>query len=405
MELAVQDALAQLKRRAVQLSKREEIAQVAAISAGSQAFGELIAEAFDQVGPDGVIRLEMGKKTETYLEFTEGIKFQKGYVSPMMINKPEIDAAVLEKPLVLVTDDRISYIYELMPILERVVATRRPLFIIAEDIAVDLLGLLLSNKKRGTMHVVVVPTPGYGDRRQAYLEDVATLTGATVLSKDRGIAVEEATAEHLGTARQITVDKDTTTILTDGSTKEAVAQRAEELRQQIARLQDGWTKEKLQERLGWLSSGICFIKAGGTTETEANEAKYRLEDALNSARMAIQHGILPGGGSSLYRVGKQLQQTRLIDPEENIGYQLVAEALLMPLQQIAENAGKNSADILDIMTEQPEGFGYDASQDRFVDLRQAGIIDAAQVTISALENAASIAALVIDAEGLIVRDR
>lgn len=401
MEKAIDLVISRLKESSNVLETNEQIKNLATISSGDKKIGDLIAQAYNKVGKDGIIQFELGKKQETYLEFDEGIKFNKGYLSPLMVNIKDKGYVELDNPLILITDDRISYIYQIMNVLEKVVSSKRPLLIIAEDISMDLLKLLLSNKKRGTMEVVVVSTPGHGDRRKAYLEDTATITGGTVITEHNGILLEDATEEHLGAARKVIVKKDDTSIIGGYGSKKDIGTRADVLKEKVQELNDGWTKDKLSERLGWLTSGIATIKVGGTTEPEAMRNYYLVEDALNSVKGSIQQGILSGGGVALLNAAQELINVEGDDYSETLGVKLVAETLILPVKNISENCGKNSSEVISEISVLPEGYGYDAESDSYVNMIENGIVDSTQVSIESLKNAYSLAALVINTEALI----
>lgn len=401
MEKAIDIVVSKLEESAIVLKTSEQIKNLATISSGDEKTGDLIAKAYDRVGKEGIIQIELGKKQETYLEFTEGIKFDKGYLSPKMVNKVEKDCAELKNPLILITDDRITYIYQITNILEKVVSSKRPLLIIAEDISQDMLQVFLSTRMHGTMEIVVVTTPGYGDRRKAYLEDIATLTGGTVIAEESGITLEEATEEHLGGAKQVIVDKTSTSIYSGYGSKEDIEERTDTIKKKISELNDGWTKDKLRERLGWFTSGIANIKVGGTTEPEAVRKHYLVEDALNSVRASIKEGILPGGGVALLESAQVLDNIEGSNYGENIGIDIVKDVLKLPVKVLAENCGVNPSEVTSEIMALPKGFGYNAETDSYIDMIENGIIDAAQVSIQALKNAHSVTALVINSEGLI----
>ncbi|MBF2046566.1 MAG: chaperonin GroEL [Elainella sp. C42_A2020_010] len=380
------------------------VAQVAAISAGNDnEVGQMIAEAMDKVGKEGVISLEEGKSMTTELEITEGMRFDKGYISPYFATDTERMEAVLEEPYLLLTDKKITLVQDLVPVLEQMARSGKPLLIIAEDIEKEALATLVVNKLRGVLNVAAVKAPGFGDRRKAMLEDMAILTGGQVISDDTGLKLENVKLEMLGQARRVTITKDTTTIVADGNEK-AVKVRCEQIRRQIEETDSSYDKEKLQERLAKLAGGVAVVKVGAATETEMKDRKLRLEDAINATKAAVEEGIVPGGGTTLAHLAPELEEwakSHLHD-EELTGALIVARALYAPLQRIAENAGQNGAVIAEHVKQQPFNTGYDAAQDKFVDMFEAGIVDPAKVTRSAVQNAASIAGMVLTTECIVV---
>ncbi len=380
------------------------VAQVAAISAGNDnEVGQMIAEAMDKVGKEGVISLEEGKSMTTELEITEGMRFDKGYISPYFATDTERMEAVLEEPYLLLTDKKITLVQDLVPVLEQMARSGKPLLIIAEDIEKEALATLVVNKLRGVLNVAAVKAPGFGDRRKAMLEDMAILTGGQVISDDTGLKLENVKLEMLGQARRVTITKDTTTIVADGNEK-AVKARCEQIRRQIEETDSSYDKEKLQERLAKLAGGVAVVKVGAATETEMKDRKLRLEDAINATKAAVEEGIVPGGGTTLAHLAPELEEwakSHLHD-EELTGALIVARALYAPLQRIAENAGQNGAVIAEHVKQQPFNTGYDAAQDKFVDMFEAGIVDPAKVTRSAVQNAASIAGMVLTTECIVV---
>lgn len=401
MKKAIDLTLASLKENAIELKTGEQIKQLAAVSSGDEELGSLIAEAFEKVGREGIVQVELGNKRETYLELVEGIKFAKGYLSPLMINQAEKACVEFDNPLILITDDRISYIHQIMSVLEIVISSKRPLLIITEDISVDLMNLLMSNMRRGTMEIAVVTTPGYGDRRKAYLEDIATLTGGLVISGENGITLEEVLIQHLGGAKKVYVQKESTSIIGGYGPRADIGKRAQVIGEMIVDSEEGWAKDKLRERLGWLKGRVCNIKVGAATETEAQRKHYLAEDALNSVKSGIVHGVLPGGGVALLQAAQILKNMQGDSEGETTGIRIVAEVLKLPVMVLAENNGRNPSEVITEILSLPEGYGYDASTDCYVDLVERGIIDAAEVNIQALQNAYSVASLVIDAGGLI----
>ncbi|WNZ25999.1 chaperonin GroEL [Leptolyngbya sp. NK1-12] len=380
------------------------VAQVAAISAGNDnEVGQMIAEAMDKVGKEGVISLEEGKSMTTELEITEGMRFDKGYISPYFATDTERMEAVLEEPYLLLTDKKITLVQDLVPVLEQMARSGKPLLIIAEDIEKEALATLVVNKLRGVLNVAAVKAPGFGDRRKAMLEDMAILTGGQVISDDTGLKLENVKLEMLGQARRVTITKDTTTIVADGNEK-AVKARCEQIRRQIEETDSSYDKEKLQERLAKLAGGVAVVKVGAATETEMKDRKLRLEDAINATKAAVEEGIVPGGGTTLAHLAPELEEWAKshLHNEELTGALIVARALYAPLQRIAENAGQNGAVIAEHVKQQPFNTGYDAAQDKFVDMFEAGIVDPAKVTRSAVQNAASIAGMVLTTECIVV---
>ncbi|MEL6400617.1 MAG: chaperonin GroEL [Cyanobacteria bacterium J06607_6] len=380
------------------------ISQVGTISAGNdEEVGTMIAEAMDKVGREGVISLEEGKSMTTELEVTEGMRFDKGYISPYFATDTERMEAVLDEPYILLTDKKITLIQDLVPILEQVARAGKPLMIIAEDIEKEALATLVVNRLRGVLNVAAVKAPGFGDRRKAMLEDMAVLTGGQVISEDTGLKLESTKIDMLGTSRRITITKDNTTLVAEGN-EAAVKARCEQIRRQIEESDSSYDKEKLQERLAKLSGGVAVIKVGAATETEMKDRKLRLEDAINATKAAVEEGIVPGGGTTLAHLAPQLDTwaTGNLTGEELIGAQIVTRALTAPLKRIAENAGQNGAVIAERVKEKDFNVGYNASNGEFVDMLSAGIVDPAKVTRSALQNAASIAGMVLTTECIVV---
>jgi len=382
----------------------KSIAQVGAISAGNDdEVGQMIANAMDKVGKEGVISLEEGKSMTTELEITEGMRFDKGYISPYFATDMERMEAVLEEPYILLTDKKIGLVQDLVPILEQVARSGRPLVIIAEDIEKEALATLVVNRLRGVLNVAAVKAPGFGDRRKAMLEDIAVLTGGQLITEDAGLKLETTKLEMLGKARRININKDSTTIVAEGN-EAAVKTRVEQIRRQIDETDSSYDKEKLQERLAKLAGGVAVIKVGAATETEMKDKKLRLEDAINATKAAVEEGIVPGGGTTLAHLSPELEvwaKANLKD-EELIGALIVARSLAAPLKRIAENAGQNGAVIAERVKEKDFNVGFNASTNEFVDMFEAGIVDPAKVTRSALQNAASIASMVLTTECIIV---
>jgi chaperonin GroEL len=380
------------------------IAQVAAISAGNdEEVGAMIAQAMDKVGKEGVISLEEGKSMTTELEITEGMRFDKGYISPYFATDAERMETVFDEPFILLTDKKIALVQDLVPVLEQVARSGRPLVIIAEDIEKEALATLVVNRLRGVLNVAAVKAPGFGDRRKAMLEDIAVLTGGQLITEDAGLKLDTTKLESLGKARRITITKDSTTIVAEGN-EVGVKARVEQIRRQMEETESSYDKEKLQERLAKLSGGVAVVKVGAATETEMKDKKLRLEDAINATKAAVEEGIVPGGGTTLAHLAPVLEawaHSNLKD-EELTGALIVVRALPAPLKRIAENAGQNGAVIAERVKEKDFNIGFNASTNEFVDMLAAGIVDPAKVTRSALQNAASIAGMVLTTECIIV---
>ena len=390
----------------------EMIAQVGTISAnGDHSIGELIAEAMDKVGKEGVITVEESKTMETVLEVVEGMQFDRGYLSPYFVTDPETMKAVLENPVILLSEKKISAMREMLPILEQVAKLGKPILIIAEDVEGEALATLVVNRVRGTINVAAVKAPGFGDRRKAMLEDIAVLTGGKVISEDLGIKLENVKLDDLGNARRVTIDKENTTIIVGGGETSDLLARVKTLKTQIKDATSDYDREKLQERLAKLVGGVAVIRVGAATETELNEKKARVEDAMHATRAAVEEGIVPGGGVVFIRAAKVLDKFKLFednedesagDPDEQIGVNIVKRALEEPLRQIVSNAGKEGAVIVEkVRAEKNPNIGYNAVTEKFEDLVAAGVIDPAKVTRCALQNAASIAGLMLTTEALI----
>jgi chaperonin GroEL len=380
------------------------IAQVGTISAGNdEEVGGMIAEAMDKVGKEGVISLEEGKSMTTELEVTEGMRFDKGYISPYFATDTERMEAVLDEPFILLTDKKITLVQDLVPVLEQVARSGRPLVIIAEDIEKEALATLVVNRLRGVLNVAAVKAPGFGDRRKAMLEDIAVLTGGQVITEDAGLKLDNVKIDMLGKARRITITKDNTTIVAEGN-EAAVKARIDQIRRQIEETESSYDKEKLQERLAKLAGGVAVIKVGAATETEMKDRKLRLEDAINATKAAVEEGIVPGGGTTLAHLTPDLEAwaNGNLSGEELTGALIVSRALAAPLKRIAENAGQNGAVIAERVKEKDFNVGYDAANNDFVDMFNAGIVDPAKVTRSALQNAASIAGMVLTTECIVV---
>ncbi len=393
-----------IKEHARPVEDSRSIAQVAAISAGNdEAVGALIAEALEKVGREGVISLEEGKSVTTELEVTEGLNFDKGYISPYFATDAERLEAVLDEPFLLITDKKIALVQDLVPVLEQVARAGRPLLIVAEDIEKEALATLVVNRLRGVLNVAAVKAPGFGDRRKAILEDIAILTGGQLITEDAGLKLDATKLDQLGKARRVTITKDDTTLVADGN-EAAVKARVEQIKRQIEDTESSYDKEKLQERLAKLSGGVAVVKVGAATETELKDRKLRLEDAINATKAAVEEGIVPGGGTTLAHLSPDLEtwaKSTLTD-EELTGALIVSRALSAPLKRIAENAGQNGAVIAERVKEKDFNVGYDATTGEFVDLFEAGIVDPVKVTRSALQNAASIAGMVLTTEAIVV---
>ncbi|MDE5096129.1 MAG: chaperonin GroEL, partial [Trichodesmium sp. St11_bin5] len=393
-----------IAEHARQIEDSKAIAQVGAISAGNdEEVGKMIAEAMDKVGKEGVISLEEGKSMQTELEITEGMRFDKGYISPYFATDMERMEASLEEPQILITDKKIALVQDLVPVLEQVARSGKPLLILAEDIEKEALATLVVNRLRGVVNVAAVKAPGFGDRRKAMLEDIAVLTGGQVITEDAGLKLENAKLDMLGKARRITITKDNTTIVAEGNEKEVKA-RCEQIRRQMDETDSSYDKEKLQERLAKLAGGVAVVKVGAATETEMKDRKLRLEDAINATKAAVEEGIVPGGGTTLAHLAPELETwaNENLQSEELTGSLIVSRALLAPLKRIAENAGQNGAVIGERVKEKDFNTGFNAANNEFIDMFEAGIVDPAKVTRSALQNAASIAGMVLTTECIVV---
>jgi chaperonin GroEL len=383
------------------VSGKAEISQVGTISANSDRhIGDLIAEAMEKVGKDGVITVEEAKTADTTLDVVEGMQFDRGYVSPYFVTDPDSMEAVLEDPLILIHDKKISSMKDLLPVLEKVAQQGRPMFIIGEDVEGEALATLVVNKLRGTIKVAAVKAPGFGDRRKAMLEDIAVLTGGKVISEEVGFKLENAILTDLGSAKKVTIDKDNTTIVEGNGEKEAIKGRIAQIRKQIDDTTSDYDREKLQERLAKLAGGVAVINVGAATETEMKEKKARVEDALHATRAAVEEGIVPGGGVALLRSIPALDKITATD-DEMVGVNIIRKALEEPIRQIAHNAGVESSVVVSKVKEKDGAFGYNAAMDEYEDLFKAGVIDPTKVTRTALENAASIAGLLLTTEAVI----
>lgn len=400
IELATKAAVEELHRISRPVESKEAIAQVAAISSGSAEVGELIAEAMEKVGNDGVITIEESKGIETELDVVEGMQFDRGYLSQYMVTDNDKMIATLDNPFILITDKKVSNIQEIIPLLEQIVQQGRALLIIADDVDGEALPTLVLNKLRGTFNVVAVKAPGFGDRRKAMLEDIAVLTGAQVITEDLGLELKDATLAQLGTAGKVVVSKDSTTIVEGAGSKELIASRVALIRAQAQDTTSDFDREKLHERLAKLSGGVAVIKVGAATETELKEKKLRIEDALNATRAAVEEGIVSGGGTALVNVQKVVDALEL-EGDLATGAKIVSRSLEEPLRQIAENAGLEGSVIVARLKSEEKGIGYNAATDEWVNMIEAGIVDPTKVTRSALQNAASVSALLLTTEAVV----
>ena len=400
IELATRAAVEELHKISRPVESKEAMAQVAAISSGSQEVGSLIAEAMEKVGNDGVITIEESKGIETELDVVEGMQFDRGYLSQYMVTDNDKMVAHLDNPFILITDKKVSNIQEIIPLLEQIVQQGRALLIIADDVDGEALPTLVLNKLRGTFNVVAVKAPGFGDRRKAMLEDIAVLTGAQVITEDLGLELKDATLAQLGTAGKVVVSKDNTTIVEGAGSKELIANRVALIRSQAQDTTSDFDREKLQERLAKLSGGVAVIKVGAATETELKEKKLRIEDALNATRAAVEEGIVSGGGTALVNVQKTVDALEL-EGDEATGAKIVSRSLEEPLRQIATNAGLEGSVIVAHLKAQELGIGYNAASDEWVNMIEAGIVDPTKVTRSALQNAASVSALLLTTEAVV----
>jgi len=401
IDIAVKHAIEEVKKLSKPVPGKTEIAQVGAISANNdKQIGELIAEAMEKVGKDGVITVEEAKSTETTLEVVEGMQFDRGYLSPYFITDPDSMHAELEDTYVLIHDKKISSMKDLLPVLEKIAQTSKPLLIVAEDIDGEALATLVVNKLRGTLKVCAVKAPGFGDRRKAMLQDIAILTGGKVISEELGFKLENAVISDLGQAKKITVDKDNTTIVEGAGQSEDIKGRIESIRRQIEDTTSDYDREKLQERLAKLAGGVAVINVGAATETEMKEKKARVEDALHATRAAVEEGIIPGGGVAFLRVIPSFDNLKLAG-DEAVGANIIRKALEAPIRNISENAGVEGSIVINKIREKEGSYGYNADTDEYVDLYQAGVIDPTKVARSALENAASISSLLLTTEAMV----
>ncbi|MFR9278474.1 MAG: chaperonin GroEL [Ezakiella coagulans] len=399
---AVAKTIESLKKQSVKIESKEKIANVASVSAGDEEIGKLISEAMEKVGNDGVITVEESKSMGTTLEVVEGMQFDRGYVSSYMVTDTEKMIAELDNPYILITDKKITNIQDILPVLEQIVQSGKALLIIAEDIEGEAMATLVVNKLRGTFNCVAVKAPGFGDRRKAMLEDIAILTGGTVVSSDLGYELKDTTLDMLGSAQKVKVEKENTVIVKGAGDDAKIKDRVKQLRAQYEESESDFDKEKLQERLAKLSGGVAVVQVGAATETELKEKKLRIEDALNATRAAVEEGIISGGGVALIDtiddVKPLLDET---EGDEKTGVMIILRALEEPLRQIAENAGKEGSVIVSAVFEKEKGIGYDALNDRYVDMIKEGIVDPTKVTRSALQNAASVAAMVLTTEATV----
>jgi chaperonin GroEL len=402
IDFAVEKVVAYLKSISRDVEGRNEIAQVGAISANNdKAIGELIADAMDKVGKDGVITVEEAKGTETGLEVVEGMQFDRGYLSPYFVTNTESMEAILEDPYILIHDKKISAMKDLLPILEKVAQQGKSLLIIAEDLEGEALATLVVNKIRGTLKIAAVKAPGFGDRRKAMLEDIAVLTGGTVISEERGFKLENATVSYLGTAKKVNIDKDNTTIVEGAGKSDDIKKRINEIKAQIDKTTSDYDKEKLQERLAKLSGGVAVLKIGASTEVEMKEKKARVEDALHATRAAVEEGIVAGGGVAFVRAISKLEKLEGENLDQTTGIKIISKALEEPLRQIVNNAGLEGSVVLQKVKEGKDDFGFNAFSEKYENLMKAGVIDPTKVSRTALENASSVSALLITTEAVV----
>ena len=403
MAKAVEAAVAEVKKQAKTVDGSKDIARVGAVSSGDETIGKLIADAMEKVSADGVITIEESKTAETYSEVVEGMQFDRGYITPYMATDMEKMEANLDDPYILITDKKISVISDILPILEQIVQSGKKLLIIAEDVEGEALSTLIVNRLRGTLNVVCVKAPGFGDRRKEMLQDIAILTGGTVISEEVGLELKTATMDMLGRARQVKVTKENTTIVDGAGDSQAIKDRVGQIRAQISTTTSDYDKEKLQERLAKLAGGVAVIKVGAATETEMKEKKLRIEDALNATRAAVEEGVVAGGGTIFVNIIPAVEALLdTVEGDEKTGVRIVAKALEAPIRQIAANAGLDGSVILEkVRSSGKNGYGFDAYKEEYCDMVSSGIIDPAKVTRSALENAASVSAMVLTTESLV----
>ena len=401
IEQAVDAVVEDLNKQSKNIDGKEDIARVATISAREREIGDVIADAIEKVGKDGVVNVEEGQTFGLELEFTEGMQFDKGYLSPYMITDAERMEAVLEDPYILVANQKIGAVKDLLPILEAVIQAGRPLLIVSEDVEGEALATIVVNKLRGTFTAVAVKAPGFGDRRKRMLEDIAILSGAEVITEEMGLKLENTKLSQLGKARKVVVDKDTTTIIDGAGEAEAIKARIKQLKSEIENTDSDFDREKLQERLAKLAGGVAVVKVGAATETEMKEKKHRVEDALQATRAALEEGIVPGGGVALLNAIKSIKLDGFGDPDERTGAQIIVRALEEPLRQLADNAGMEGSVVVDKVRQAPKGHGLNVEDGQVEDLVKAGIIDPTMVTRSALQNAASIAKNILMTEAIV----
>jgi chaperonin GroEL len=401
IEKAVDQVVENIGKQAKDISGKEQIARVAAISAADDEIGDVIADAIDKVGKDGVVNVEEGQTFGMDLEFTEGMQFDKGYISPYMVTDQDRMEATLEDPFILIVNSKIGSVRDVLPVLEQVIQSGKPILIIAEDVEGESLATLVVNKLRGTFTGVAVKAPGFGDRRKRMLEDIAILTGAEVITEEMGLKLENTQLTQLGRARRVVVGKDTTTIVDGAGDTAAIKGRINQIKAETENTDSDFDREKLQERLAKLAGGVAVVKVGAATETEMKEKKHRVEDALQATRAALEEGIVPGGGVALLRASEAIQVDALEDPDEQTGARIVLRALEEPVRQLAHNAGLEGSVVVNDVRKSKKGFGLNASTNEIVDLVAAGVIDPAMVTRSALQNAASIAKNILTTEAIV----
>ncbi|WP_413627555.1 chaperonin GroEL [Fructilactobacillus vespulae] len=400
IEMATKAAVAGLHKMSHKVESKDDIAQIASISSASKTVGKLIADAMEKVGNDGVITIEDSKGVDTSLDVVEGMEFDRGYLSQYMVTDQEKMEANLDNPYILVTDKKINNMQEIMPLLQSVVEQGRSLLIIADDIGGEVLPTLVLNKMRGTFNVVAVKAPGFGDRRKAQLQDIAVLTGATVITDDLGLDLKDTTIDQLGQANKINITKDKTTVVEGQGNKDEIAKRVSEIKSQLDATTSDFDKQKLQERLAKLAGGVAVVKVGAATETELKERKYRIEDALNATRAAVQEGFVPGGGTAFINIIKDVAAVEA-SGDEKTGVEIVLRALEAPVKQIATNAGVDGSVVVDHLKKEKPGIGYNAADDKYEDMIAAGVVDPTKVSRSALQNAASVSSLLLTTEAVV----
>jgi len=400
IDKAVEAAVAEIKKLAITLEGKEDIAHVASIAANDREIGQLVADAMDKVGKDGVITVEEAKGTSTQVEVVEGMEFDKGYISPYFVTNSEAMEAVLDEPYILIHEKKISNVHDLLPLLEKVVQSGKPLLIIAEDVEGEALATLVVNRIKGILNVAAVKAPGFGDRRKAMLEDIAILTGGQFISEDLGTKLENVTLDMLGQARRVQITKEETTIIEGRGDKKAVNGRVELIKRQIEETDSDYDREKLQERLAKLAGGVAVIQVGAATETELKEKKHRVEDAVHATRAAVEEGIVPGGGTTLVDIIPAVEKVEA-EGDELVGVKIILRALTEPVRQIAYNAGLEGSVIVERVKSEKQGIGFNAATEQFEDMVKAGVVDPAKVTRTALQNAASIAGMLLTTEAVI----